>query len=115
MRFVLDESAPRRLAVELSLRGVDVSAFPRDWKGLKNGRLLAQLLEAGFDGLITCDKNLRFQQNLAPLGLAIVVLPSPFFHVLKPLMDEIATLVASAGASETIEIAVASATATRRT
>jgi hypothetical protein len=104
MKFVLDESVPRRLAAELSRRGLDVSRFPNGWKGLKNGKLIAQILPTDFRGLITCDKNLTYQQNLRDVPLAIVVLPSPFFDDLEPRLDEIAKVVKLTQSSEHIVV-----------
>lgn len=43
------------------------------WSGVKNGRLLA-LAATQFDAFITVDKNMPFQQNLATLPVALVVL-----------------------------------------
>jgi hypothetical protein len=45
------------------------------WSGVKNGRLLA-LAADEFDAFITVDKNLPFQQNLAVLPIALLVLDS---------------------------------------
>jgi hypothetical protein len=42
---------------------------------VKNGNLLA-LAAAEFDAFVTVDKNLPFQQNLAALPIALVVLDS---------------------------------------
>ena len=42
---------------------------------VKNGRLLA-LASADFDAFVTVDKNLPFQQSLATLPIALVVLDS---------------------------------------
>jgi len=43
------------------------------WSGVKNGALLA--LAAGeFDAFLTVDKNLPYQQNLATLPIALIVL-----------------------------------------
>jgi hypothetical protein len=42
---------------------------------VKNGKLLA-LAAAEFDAFVTVDKNLPFQQNLATLPIALVVLDS---------------------------------------
>ena len=43
------------------------------WSGVKNGPLLA--LAAGeFDAFLTVDKNLPYQQNLATLPIALIVL-----------------------------------------
>jgi hypothetical protein len=44
------------------------------WEGLKNGLLLAQAQEAGFEVLLTVDQNLRYQQNLSGRAIAVVVL-----------------------------------------
>lgn len=41
--------------------------------GLKNGALLAAAETAGFDVLITIDRNMEYQQNLALRKIAILV------------------------------------------
>lgn len=43
------------------------------WSGVKNGKLLA-LAATEFDAFATVDQNLPYQQNLAQLPLAVVVL-----------------------------------------
>jgi len=43
------------------------------WAGIKNGELLG-LAERKFDGFLTTDRNLAFQQNLSRLRMAVVVL-----------------------------------------
>ena len=72
MRILLDESLPHDLTPLIVER--DVSTV-RDaaWSGIKNGKLLA-LAAMRFDVFITADRNQEFQQNLAKLPLAIVVL-----------------------------------------
>ncbi len=42
--------------------------------GLSNGKLMAAAGSAGFDVLITTDKNIAFQHNLADLPLPVVEL-----------------------------------------
>jgi hypothetical protein len=44
-----------------------------DWGGLKNGELLVRAA-ASFDVFITVDKKLAYQQNLASLPIAVVIL-----------------------------------------
>ena len=44
------------------------------WDRLANGALIAAVEAAGFDVLLTTDKNIRYQQNLKNRSLAIVVL-----------------------------------------
>ena len=42
------------------------------WTGIKNGKLL-ELAGAEFDVFLTMDRNLEFQQNLAALPIAVLV------------------------------------------
>jgi len=46
------------------------------WCGRKNGELLA-LAAAEFEAFITVDQNLPYQQNIATLPIAVVVLVTP--------------------------------------
>ena len=71
MRILLDEDLPRRLAAMLV--GHEVSTVQRSgWKGIKNGKLLG-LAASEFDVFLTMDGNLEFQQNLATLPIAVLV------------------------------------------
>lgn len=72
MRILLDEDLPRRLGALLV--GHEVSTVQRNgWSGTKNGKLLA-LAASKFDVFLTMDGNLEFQQNLAALPLAVLVI-----------------------------------------
>jgi hypothetical protein len=73
MKLLLDECAPKRLRNDFpnhEIRTLDEV----DLKGLKNGELLSAALSQGFEALITVDRRMPFQQNLARLNLALVVL-----------------------------------------
>lgn len=72
MRILLDESLPRDLSALLV--GHEVTTV-RDagWSGIRNGKLLA-LAAARLDVFVTADRNIEFQQNLATLPIAIVIL-----------------------------------------
>jgi hypothetical protein len=72
MRLLLDESVPSRLRRSLSSYEVK-TVVEMGWSGVKNGQLLA-LAASSFDAFVTIDKNLPFQQNLATLPVAVVVL-----------------------------------------
>lgn len=50
---------------------------------LENGALLAAAEQAGFDALVTVDKRIRHQQNLAGRRIGIVVLPTQNMTVLR--------------------------------
>jgi len=53
------------------------------WSGLKNGHLMAAAKAEGFQVFITGDKNIPHQQNLTNYPLAIVMLPTVDWTVLK--------------------------------
>lgn len=72
MRLLLDESLPSRLRRSLPGHAV-ATVVEMGWGGVKNGRLLA-LASQQFDAFLTADKNLPYQQNLAKLPVAVVVL-----------------------------------------
>ena len=75
MRLLLDESVPSRL--RRALVGHEVrTVVEMGWSGVKNGELLA-LAATEFDAFITVDKNLPYQQNLAMLPVAVIVLDAP--------------------------------------
>ena len=50
------------------------TAYERGWAELTNGEFLRMAEEAGFDVMITTDKGIRYQQNLAKRNLALVVI-----------------------------------------
>lgn len=70
-RVLLDESLPRQLVGVLADLEV-VTVLEAGWAGKKNGALL-DLAQDQFDVLLTGDKNLRFQQNLAKYSIGVVV------------------------------------------
>ncbi len=72
MRLLLDESLPRGLRRHLPGHEIR-TVVEMGWGGIKNGRLLA-LAATEFDAFLTPDKNLRHQQNLATLPIAVIVL-----------------------------------------
>lgn len=72
MRILLDESLPRGL--KGLLQGLDVMTVPeRGWQGVRNGELLT-LASQEFNVFLTADQSLEYQQNLASVPIAIVVL-----------------------------------------
>ena len=66
-------------------------------KGTKNGQLLALAGAGGFDALITGDRNIEFQQNLATLPVAVVVLivPTTKLPDLLPIVPNLLATLAS--------------------
>lgn len=67
MRLLLDECAPKRLRNDFP--GNEIQTLDEvGLKGLKNGKLLSAAV------LITADQRMPFQQNLAHVNLALVIL-----------------------------------------
>lgn len=73
MRVLFDQATPVPIRAYLNLHVVS-TASQQGWSTLKNGDLLTAAEGAGFDVLLTTDKNLRYQQNLVGRKIAIVVL-----------------------------------------
>jgi hypothetical protein len=73
MLVLFDHGTPRGLAHELPGH-VIVAAKSVGWEQLSNGDLLKAAEEAGFELLLTTDRRIRHQQNLADRRIAIVVL-----------------------------------------
>ena len=63
---------------------------------MENGELLAAAGAAGFEVIVTTDRNLRFQQNLENRKLAIVVLDRGRWKLIK---SHIAKVVAAVDAA----------------
>jgi hypothetical protein len=73
VRILLDHSTPAPLRYWLLGHQVD-TGYERGWAELTNGDLLRIAEDAGFDAVITAEKGIRYQQNLAGRGLALVVI-----------------------------------------
>jgi hypothetical protein len=72
-RVLFDECVPRKLMRELPDVGAS-HAITEGWAGHRNGMLLRAMVAGGFHTLITVDRNLAFQQNVAASGIAVIVL-----------------------------------------
>ena len=63
------------------------------WDRLSNGELLTAAEQAGFELLLTTDKNIRYQQNLAGRKISIVVLGTSQWPVLRLHVQRVAAAV----------------------
>lgn len=101
MKILLDNCTPAPL--RKFLLGHEVkTAFEMGWADLMNGALLAAA-EAEFELMITCDQNLRYQQNLSHRKIRLLVLTIGRWPILQQRAAEIATIVeglAEAGYAE---------------
>ena len=72
MKVLLDECVTRKLKSRLPNHQV-ATVREMHWNGLRNGNLMRVAVEAGFDVLLTIDKNLEYQQNLKSFDLIVAV------------------------------------------
>src|SRR5207237_10543326 len=82
------------------------SVRQKGWNGLRNGVLHRAAVEAGFDVLITADKSLPHQQNLAAIGIATIIVTRVRNRLrdLRPLIPEIQRALAVIRRGDVIEI-----------
>jgi len=89
MRILFDHGAPSGIA--RSLAGHDVTeAIELGWDRISNGELLTTVEAAGFELLLTTDKNIRYQQNLKGRNIAIVVLGNSAWRMVRKHLERVA-------------------------
>lgn len=74
--------------------------------GSPNGELLTAAEEAGFEVLLTTDKNLRYQQNLTERKIAVVVLGKARWRLIRPLIPEVVAAVSAAKPGTCTEVEI---------
>ena len=107
MRVLLDECVPKRLRSDLP--GLAVSTVADEgWLGRRNGDLLRSMAAAGFTHLVTVDRNLMFQQNVAASGIGVLVVHAPTNRMaqLRPLMGRVAELLSTATPGHVVHVGV---------
>ena len=102
MKIIIDECVPSIVKRGLPGRNI-VSVQDMGWAGIKNGKLL-KLVAAEFDVFITSDKNLRYQQNLNEIAVAIVLLPTNQVPVIKELLPQIDDALDKIGKQDFVEV-----------
>ena len=65
------------------------------WHEFEYGDLIRRAEQAGFDVLLSTDKNIRYQQNLTGRRLALVVAGNSRWPSVQRHLDEIAAAVSS--------------------
>jgi len=109
MRILFDQATPVPLREFLPDHVVRTAA-QEGWERLRNGELLEAAEAAGFDLLLTTDRNLRYQQNLAKRKIAIVVLSKQQWPQLRPHANLIASALASLTAGSFVELSIPEST-----
>ena len=78
----------------------------RGWDTLENGELLKAAEAAGFDVLVTPDKNIRYQQNLTVRTIALIVLGNPQWPVLRLHVQRVVAAVNAARPGSYTEVQI---------
>ena len=106
MLVLFDNGTPRTLARHLIDHHMVTEARARGWEQLENGELLDSAEAAGFHVLVTTDKNLRYQQNLAGRKIAIVVPGLGRWSLIKPHIARVVAAVDNATEGSFVEIEI---------
>jgi hypothetical protein len=96
MLVLFDNGTPRNLARYLIGSHAVTEARARGWEELENGELLMAAEAAGFDVILTTDRNLRYQQNLAGRKIAVVALGKGRWTLIKPFVLDVVAAVNAA-------------------
>lgn len=95
MLILFDNGIPRGLARFLTGHTI-AEAWARGWEELENGELINAAERAGFEVMVTTDKNIRYQQNLGARIIALVVLEHSQWPMVKLVAENIAAVVNAA-------------------
>jgi len=103
MRILFDQATP--VPIRRYLKGHEVrTAAHQGWDRLKNGELLVATETGGFDVLLTTEKNMRYQQNLAGRKIAVVVVGLQQWPSLQPHVQLVVKAVNAAAPGSYTEI-----------
>jgi len=105
MRILFDQGVPRGLTASLPAHEV-TEARKLKWERISNGELLKLAEGAGFDLLLTTDKNVRHQQNLADRRISIVVLGNSPWWLVRQHLDAITAAVTAATPGSYTEVEI---------
>jgi hypothetical protein len=105
MLILFDHVTPRGIARFLPGHTI-TRARQRGWDKLSNGDLLAEAERAGFDVFLTADKNIQYQQNLEGRKIAVVVLSTPQWPMVRLHVEKIAAAVNAATPGSYVEVGI---------
>ena len=76
MKILLDECVDVEFRNYIAGHDVFTVSY-MGWKGSKNGELLALAVGQGFEALVSTDRGVQYEQHLASLPIAVVILRAP--------------------------------------
>ena len=105
MLILFDHGTPAPLQLFLTHHTVKKTK-DLGWDTLSNGELLKAAEEAAFEVLLTTDKNIRYQQNLAERVIAIVVLGNSRWPLVQRYVDRVVAAVSAAKPGTYLEVEI---------
>jgi hypothetical protein len=105
MLILFDHGTPAPLRRFLINHKV-VTAFELGWATLKNGALLEAAEQAGYELLVTTDKNLKYQQNLRERKISVIALGQANWPIVRTRIPDIIAAVnaAMAGSYQLVQM-----------
>jgi len=88
VKILFDQGVPVPLRSCLGDHSVE-TAYENGWQQLKNGDLLNQAEQSGYDIFITTDQNLKYQQPLSSRKISILVLGTTSWPKIKLLTSQV--------------------------
>ena len=82
MRVLFDKNVPRGVRQFLGRHQVE-TVDERGWARISNGELIRVAEVAGFEVILTADQNIIYQQNLKERRIALVVLGSNIWPIVR--------------------------------
>lgn len=90
-KVLLDENLPVKFKYRLQEVCEVYTVTDKGWNALENGDLINSMQNDVFDYLITSDKNLQYQQNLAKYSIGFIVLnvTDNNYESILPMLEKI--------------------------
>ena len=103
---LLDENLPRKLRRDLREFAVR-TVQEENWTSFANGELLVRA-QGRFDVLLTADRRLQFQQNLAQfnIGVVVIVTVTLQYRHIRLAIEEIRTALAIIEPGQVLQVQV---------
>jgi hypothetical protein len=103
VKIFFDECVPRPLRSLLPEHQIK-TAVEMGWGRLKNGELIQRAEENKFEVFVTSDQNLRYQQNIEGRQIAMVILPTNYWPILRSQAAAVATALTNLKPGEYVEV-----------
>ena len=105
MKILFDNGTPKPIAACLTGHEITYARLI-GWHKMGNGELIQQAEEAGYDVLLSTDKNIRYQQNLAKFRIAILQLSTNDIRRIRAAADIIRSAIVATKPNEFQELVI---------